>query len=71
VKCVSGKHEWTERVSAERCCSGKWQRQLRLFGEHGDLNPLGRIYSGSLVYGWVRSPEEPAQIAHQLERTRS
>jgi hypothetical protein len=33
MRCVSGKHEWVDKVSAERCCSPNWTRILLLPGE--------------------------------------
>lgn len=59
MKCQSGKHEWLDPISAERCCSGKWFRAIRSIGDHHDLDEKGRVGSAVLgfVYGWVRFPE--------------
>ncbi len=60
MKCQSGKHEWTNPASAERCCSPHWRRELRPHaGPHADtdgLDPEGRVYvhGEPMVRGWVR-----------------
>jgi hypothetical protein len=46
MRCASGRHEWLDPVSAERFCSGKWFRALRLPGDNDDLDADRRVYDG-------------------------
>lgn len=56
--CRSGRHEWIDPLDARRCCSDTWRRSLRIRGDEGDLDPIGRqrVPCGAymLIYGWVR-----------------
>ena len=45
--CKSGRHTWSDAVSAERCCNG-WHRELRLDGSEPGDDPEGRVYIGDL-----------------------
>ncbi len=56
MRCRSGKHEWTYAVDADRCCDPAWSRQQRRYGEHDDLDPLGRrmVAAPWVIFGWVR-----------------
>ena len=59
MRCRSGNHEWMDKVSAERCCSGSWSRALRMQDDDGDLDPDGRVYDGvGFVHGWARITED-------------
>lgn len=60
MRCVSGKHEWIDPISAERCCSGRWYRALRHIDDVDDLDPNGRtrVAGEPFVNGWVRLPED-------------
>jgi hypothetical protein len=60
MKCRSGKHEWLDDTSAERCCSPNWFRATRWPGEEDDLDPEGRVYNATtgFIHGWVRLAEE-------------
>jgi hypothetical protein len=29
MRCRSGKHEWINPISAERCCDPRWRQELR------------------------------------------
>lgn len=61
--CVSGRHEWLDPISVERCCSGKWHRAMWFFDDDDDLDPDGRIYNGvGFVHGWARIPEDAMVI---------
>lgn len=55
MKCTSGKHEWIDPVSAERCCDPRWTRELR-YGMD-DLHD-GDEADGIVVLhdapGWIR-----------------
>jgi hypothetical protein len=56
-RCQSGRHCWTDKRNAWRCCSGKWRREVRPKGAEGDLDPFGRdcfrMDRYVLIYGWV------------------
>lgn len=55
MKCQSGKHNWIEPISAERCCNAEWHRALRPWGSAQDLDEKGRAYDGTgFVHGWVK-----------------
>lgn len=60
MKCLSGKHEWSDPTSAQRCCAPAWRRVLRRSDEvtPGEA-PDGAIYvdGESLVWVWCRESE--------------
>ena len=59
MKCQSGKHEWTDPVSAERCCSKDWHRTRRAVKDVDELDPQGRFHCGNGIWaGWVYLPAE-------------
>jgi hypothetical protein len=58
MRCNGGRHEWTDEVDAERCCSPRWRREMRPRGQEQDLDPEGRRRvvierTAIVVYGWV------------------
>lgn len=58
MTCRTGRHDRTDPTDARRCCSGKWRRELRIAGDEGDLDPIGRqvvpCEGVILIYGWAR-----------------
>lgn len=44
MTCAGGRHEWLERVSAERCCNPQWTRITLLPGER-----LGQVLEDTRV----------------------
>jgi hypothetical protein len=64
MKCCSGKHDWLDPVSAERCCRPGWTRVQR-FGV-GDYEP-GDAEDGVVIIGaggW-RYVWHYAEVAHE------
>ena len=60
TKCQSGRHHWTDPRDAARCCSPEWRRELRIWGDHDDLDPEGRRYDPQgFVHGWVKMSSAP------------
>jgi len=58
MKCKSGKHEWLDEVSAQRCCNG-WHQELRVGKCEPEDDSLGRSYieGEDMVYVWVKDKE--------------
>lgn len=58
MKCRSGKHEWRDPVSAERCCDPRWRRELRYGSERiegdGEDGVTVAHGCGGMVYVWRR-----------------
>lgn len=58
MKCRSGKHEWLNTVSAERCCDPQWVREVRFGSERidGDDDEGTSVTRncGGMVYVWHR-----------------
>lgn len=49
MKCYSGKHEWSDPTSAQRCCNPRWSRELR-YGM-SDLQPDDDHHGIVVVHG--------------------
>jgi hypothetical protein len=52
MRCTGGKHEWTDRLDAERRCSPEWERVTRWASDAG-LDPVGVrpiVIGGSPVF---------------------
>ena len=64
--CKSGRHTWSDAVSAERCCNG-WHRELRLDGPEPGDDLEGRVYIGHLpdapraAFVWVKDAKHQTQ----------
>jgi hypothetical protein len=65
--CKSGRHDWLDEASAERCCNG-WHRELRLGGARPGDDPRGKICVGGLpeaqqaVFVWVKDEEREESL---------
>ena len=56
--CRSKRHAWNDPTSAKRCCDPEWMRQIRVTGDHDDLDPDGRVYTADgFVFGWFKVPD--------------
>lgn len=57
MRCCSGRHEWIDPISAERCCRPGWSQQLR-FGASdripGDVDDGTVVVSGAggMMFVW-------------------
>lgn len=61
MKCVSGKHEWIDPTSAQRCCAPAWRRVLRRADEVTPGEARGGaidVDGESLVWVWCREPAQ-------------
>lgn len=61
MKCRSGKHEWMDPVSAQRCCAPEWRRELR-YGysepQPGDAEDGTVPAGGGMLYVWRRIADD-------------
>jgi hypothetical protein len=56
-RCSSGRHYWLDPISAARCCSPEWARELR-FGlsdlQPGDAPDGVTVLRAGYLYVWHR-----------------
>lgn len=66
-QCTSGKHWWTEKDDADRCCDPAWRRDLVWASPDkplpADTASLGRV--GNQLYGRVWVKVDPNGVARQ------
>jgi len=71
MRCCSGKHEWSDPVSASRCCHPDWSRELR-YGMSdrlpGDAEDGATVVhgGGGMCWVWHYLPSKTKQTEKQI-----
>lgn len=58
--CRTGRHDWLNQVSAQRCCDPIWRRELRIgrSDDGNDHDGIAEVHGESLLFVWRRVKKE-------------